>query len=66
VEGKFGEGKRKYSLGKIMMKLAKTSETAIVLSLIVMNLEKFLRVLLCQILKWFASWYLDPHMEFQN
>lgn len=66
VEGKFGEGKRKYSLGKVMMKLAKTSETAIILSLIVMNLEKSLRVLLCQILKWISFWCFNPNMEFEN
>jgi hypothetical protein len=46
VEGKFGEGKRKYSLSRIMTKLAETSVTTIVLGLIVMNLEKRLRLLL--------------------
>jgi hypothetical protein len=52
IEGKFGEGKRKYSLGKIMTKLAGTSAASIVLGFIVMNLEKRLRLLLCQILNW--------------
>jgi IS5 family transposase len=55
VEGKFGEGKRKYSLGKIMTKLAETSATTIVLSLIVMNLEKKLRLLSCLFIKCFET-----------
>ena len=29
IEGKFGQGKRKFSLGRIMAKLKNTSETAI-------------------------------------
>ncbi len=45
VEGKFGEGKRKYGLGLIRAKLAKTSETVIALQVLVMNLEKQLRLL---------------------
>jgi transposase, IS5 family len=42
VEGKFGQGKRRFSLALIMTKLAQTSEVAIVISFIVMNLEKIL------------------------
>jgi transposase, IS5 family len=37
-EGKFGEGKRRYGLDLIKEKLKETSETAIMVSLIVMNL----------------------------
>lgn len=40
VEGKFGQGKRRFSLGRIMAKLATTSETVIMVAFIVMNLEK--------------------------
>jgi len=43
VEGKFGQGKRRFSLALIMTKLAHTSEVAIVMAFIVMNLEKILR-----------------------
>ena len=61
VEGKFGQGKRRYSLNRIMTKLAGTSETAIMVSFLVMNLKRWLaaifffvfqraRVLLTQIL----------------
>jgi len=42
IEGKFGQGKRRYGLGRVMTKLASTSETAIVLTFLVMNLERWL------------------------
>lgn len=42
VEGKFGQGKRRFSLARIMTKLAGTSEVSIMISFIVMNLEKIL------------------------
>lgn len=42
VEGKFGQGKRRYSLNRIMTKLAGTSETAIMISFLVMNLNRWL------------------------
>lgn len=47
IEGKFGEGKRKYGLGCIRARLTKTSESVITLQLLVMNLERRLRVLFC-------------------
>ena len=46
IEGKFGQGKRRFSLSKIMSKLACTSETAIAVVFLVMNLEKWLNSLL--------------------
>ena len=46
VEGKFGQGKRRYSLNRIMTKLPHTSETAIMLSFLVMNLKRWLATLL--------------------
>jgi cell pole-organizing protein PopZ len=42
IEGKFGQGKRRFSLARIMSKLAGTSEVAIMISFMVMNLEKIL------------------------
>ena len=42
VEGKFGQGKRRFSLARIMTKLAGTSEVSIMISFIVMNLENIL------------------------
>ena len=42
IEGKFGQGKRKYGIGRLMTKQAETSETAISLCFLVMNLERWL------------------------
>lgn len=42
IEGKFGQGKRRFGLGRLMTKLATTSETSIALCFLVMNLEKWL------------------------
>ena len=53
VEGKFGQGKRRYGLGLIMNKLAGTSETAIMMSFLVMNLEKVLKEVLLSLLFFF-------------
>jgi hypothetical protein len=48
MEGKFGQGKRRFTLDRIMAKLAETSEAVIMVSFIVMNLEKILStILLC-------------------
>ena len=44
VEGRFGVGKRKYSLDKIMTKLKETSETVIALIFMIMNLDVILQV----------------------
>jgi IS5 family transposase len=65
VEGKFGEGKRSYGLGRIRAHLQTTSETVIGLQLLVMNLEKRLRVLFLPVLQWLLSrlavrWLLLP------
>lgn len=46
VEGKFGVGKRRFSLARVMAKLAPTAETAIAVTFLVMNLEQLLRQLL--------------------
>ena len=43
IEGKFGQGKRRFSLSRVMCKLARTSETAIMVAFLVMNLEKWLK-----------------------
>lgn len=44
IEGKFGQAKRRFGLSKIMCKLAHTSETAIAVTFLVMNLEKLLKI----------------------
>lgn len=43
IEGKFGQGKRRFSLARVMAKLKSTAETAIALCFLVMNLEHLLR-----------------------
>ncbi len=43
VEGKFGQAKRRFGLGRVMAKLAATSAAQISLSFLVMNLELALR-----------------------
>ena len=47
VEGKFGEGKRRYKLDRLFTKLAKTSETVINLIFLVMNLQKWMAHFFC-------------------
>ncbi|BAY31066.1 transposase [Nostoc carneum NIES-2107] len=42
IEGKFGQGKRRFSLGKVMAKLSHTSQTAIAITFLVMNLSTHL------------------------
>lgn len=42
IEGKFGQGKRRFSLSRVMAKLANTSEAVIMVCFLVMNLEKIL------------------------
>jgi len=46
IEGKFGQGKRRFSLSKIMCKLAQTSESAIAITFIVLNIERWLKAIL--------------------
>jgi transposase, IS5 family len=52
IEGKFGQGKRRFSLGRVMAKLSHTSQTAIAITFLVMNLSTHLSRLfyafLCQ------------------
>ena len=43
IEGKIGEGKRCYTLDRLCTKLKETSEMAIMMSFIVMNLARFSR-----------------------
>lgn len=50
VEGKFGNCKRKGTLGRIMAKLAHTSESVIHVGIVVLNLDKWLAELLLRLL----------------
>ncbi|MEB3358298.1 MAG: transposase [Synechococcales bacterium] len=46
IEGKFGQAKRRFSLARVMAKLASTAETTIAVTFLVMNLERRLCLLL--------------------
>ena len=59
VEGCFGSGKRKYSLGLIMARLKKGAETSISMAFVVMCAEKILRLLrlfFVLFFAWFCEW----------
>lgn len=63
IEGSFGIGKRRYGLGRIMMKLKETSETSISLIILVMNLEKRLKLLLALL---FRRYFLPLKLHIFN
>lgn len=50
IEGKFGQAKRRFSLNRVMTKLSYTSETAIAITFLVMNLSTYLSRLFCAFL----------------
>ncbi len=50
IEGKFGQAKRRFSLGRVMAKLAQTAQTSIAITFLLMNLERQLRWL------WLFLW----------
>ena len=54
IEGKFGQGKRRFRLNLVMAKLSQTSETVIAISFLVMNLVNLLR----QVKSLFLSQFL--------
>lgn len=47
IEGKFGQGKRRFSLNLVMTKLENTSGTAIAITFLVMNLSTWCRRVFC-------------------
>ena len=60
VEGKFGEGKRLYGLGLIRARLQATSETVVAMQLLVLNLERRLRLFLTLFLEWLLQTVTSP------
>jgi len=46
IEGKFGQAKRRFSLARVMPKLAQTAQCAIAITFLVLNLERWLLSLL--------------------
>ena len=53
IEGKFGVGKRRFSLDRVMTKLSETSETAIAITFLVMNLSTLLKEAFSLFLRFF-------------
>lgn len=55
IEGKFGQGKRRFGLGLIMSKRPDTSACSIVMSFLVMNLMKWLKVIFYTLFFWLSG-----------
>jgi IS5 family transposase len=66
IEGKFGQGKRRFGLGRVMAKLASTSAAQISLTFLVMNLERALQLLFF-VLCWLRlSWLINTLGQCQS
>jgi len=59
VEGELGNGKRRYTLDRIMMRLQETCETQIHMVFLSMNLWKRLRVFLNPFFSWLLRAFQD-------
>ena len=55
IGGKFGQGKRRFNLGRIMSKGPETSSFSIVMSFLVMNLMKWLKVIFYVLFFWLSA-----------
>lgn len=58
IEGKFGVSKRRFSLARVMAKLPHTSQTAIAITFLVINLSTLLRQVFCL----FLCFQLSSHL----
>ena len=67
IEGKFGEAKRRYTLARIMAKLDITAKSVVGVIILVMNLEKKLRLLLSNLLSQLFSFLkIDKRQEIRD
>jgi hypothetical protein len=67
IEGKFGQGKRRFSLDRVMAKLPHTSLTAIAITFLVMNLSTLLSRLFCVFLwQFFKTTSFFPYLINKN
>jgi len=69
IEGKFGEGKRKYDLGLVKAKTMSTSESWIVAVLFVMNLARWERIrslfsFFARLINFKKGWFFYPQIAF--
>lgn len=62
IEGKFGQAKRRFSLGRIMAKLSDTAESSIAITFLVINLEQLLR----QLSRLFSCLFLNKLFFWQS
>jgi len=63
VEGKFGVAKRRYGLNLVMTKLAETSETAIAITFLAMNLMTLVRRVMMFFLVYFIRTNIFSHFD---
>ncbi|MEG3960559.1 IS5 family transposase [Microcoleus sp. herbarium2] len=61
IEGKFGQGKRRFSIGRVMAKLPDTAQTAIAITFLVMNLSRILRQII-----WAFFCQFFPNVTFRG
>lgn len=64
IEGKFGQGKRWYGIDRVMTKLAGTSETAIAICFLVMNLARWLAAILLRLFFKDHEWRLARQLTY--
>jgi hypothetical protein len=57
VEGKFGEGKRRYDLGCVKARHPKTSESWIAAAIFAMNIAQYLRVIFLSLITKVKNWF---------
>jgi IS5 family transposase len=60
VEGKIGQGKRRYGLGLNREKLASTQGSSIAMNILVMNLQKLLELLFVLFVLLWQRWVSSP------
>jgi len=61
IEGKFGQGKRRFSISRVMAKLPDTSQTAIAITFLVMNLSRILKQMI-----WAFFCQFFPNLTFRG
>lgn len=65
IEGKFGQAKRRFSLGRIMAKLSDTAETSIAIIFLVMNLQLRLKRFFVLFFPLFPMLIVKPEANFR-
>jgi IS5 family transposase len=66
VEGKIGQGKRRFGLGLIREKLPETQDSSIAMNVLVMNLQKLLELLFVLFARWLQLLLVDGEARMQQ